>query len=417
MHSKLMMSLGVILVWCSCAQPKWFEISNVKVSQYPTELAGSKIIFEYDIDDPNVSPANPVYVFIRYSTDFGKTWQLIPMNALRSNGFGIVEKPGHKQVVWWGTDQTTFDDINQVDTRIRGIAMVRVPAGKFVRKTLPGAGRDESDQAGSRAGAVGASIGKEQGQDALATEQGQDALATEQGRDALATRGRDVRDRGLFYMARHETTISMYVDYLNEVGGEGFGFNARMSNGDRCGIVRQQNNTFSVQPGREEYPVNYVSWYDATNFLQWCGLRLPTEAEWEKALRGGLYLDGDESKKSTNPMPERRYPWGDESPNAGGVFRCNFDGADDGYDYTAPVGVFAKYSSPYGICDLAGNVAEWTLDWYTTSYHAGLDGFRVVRGGSWMAVPAACDAVTQATQLPLKESSIMGFRGVKGALD
>jgi formylglycine-generating enzyme required for sulfatase activity len=63
---------------------------------------------------------------------------------------------------------------------------------------------------------------------------------------------------------------------------------------------------------------------------------------------------------------------------------------------------------------MAGNVAEWTLDWYSTSYHVGLDGFRMVRGGSWMAVPSACDAVTGATQLPLKESSIMGFRACYG---
>ncbi|UCF14609.1 MAG: SUMF1/EgtB/PvdO family nonheme iron enzyme, partial [Phycisphaerales bacterium] len=306
-----------------------------------------------------------------------KTWQLIPADALRGNGFDIVEAPGHKQVVWWGTGQTTFDDLHQVDTRIRGIAMARVPAGKFIRKTLPGGGRDESKE---------------------------------------TKRGQKTRDTMLFYMAKHETTISMYTDYLNEVGGEGFGFNARMSNSDRCGITRNENYTYSVQPGRGEYPINYVSWYDAVSFLKWCGLRLPTEAQWEKALRGGLYLDGDETRKIPNPLPERRYPWGDESPNAGGFFRCNFDGADDGYDYTAPVGTFAKYSSPYGICDLAGNVAEWTLDWYTTSYHAGLDGFRVVRGGSWMAVPAACDAITQATQLPLKESSIMGFRGVKGPI-
>ncbi len=206
----------------------------------------------------------------------------------------------------------------------------------------------------------------------------------------------------------------MYTDYLNEIGGEGAGWNQRMTNSDRCGIVRHNNYTYSVQPGRENYPITYISWYDATNFLQWCGLRLPTEAEWEKAVRGGIYLDGDEAKKHSNPMPERRYPWGDKAPNADGVYRCNYDGQDDGFAYTAPVGSFDKFSSPYGVCDLAGNVAEWTLDWYSTSYHAGLDGFRMVRGGSWMAVPAACDAITGATQLPLKESSIMGFRGAKG---
>jgi formylglycine-generating enzyme required for sulfatase activity len=346
----------------------------VKVTQYPTELAGPKIIFEYDIDDPNISPASSAYIFIRYSTDSGKSWRLISMDSLRGNGFDIVDKPGHKQVVWWGTSQTSFSDLNQVDFRIRGIAMVRVPAGKFMLKTLPAGGRDESREA-----KLNSNLPE-------------------------------------FYMARYETTISMYSDYLNEVGGEGFGFNERMSSSDRCGIVRHQNNTYTVQSGRGQYPINYVSWYDAANFLQWCGLRLPTESEWEKALRGGLYLDGDQAKEKPNPLPERRRPWGDESPDAGGVFRCNFDGADDGFDYTAPVGTFAKFASPYGICDLAGNVAEWTLDWYSTSYHAGLDGFRVARGGSWMAVPAACDAITQATQLPLKESSIMGFRGVKGPI-
>lgn len=374
MRQRLLLLLGAVLSCCPCAHSRWFELSNVKVGQYPTELAGAKIIFEYDVEDPNVSPNSPVYVFIRYRSESGKTWRLIPRESLRGNGFDIVDSPGHKQVVWWGTGQTTFEDLNKIDTRVRGIAMARVPAGKFERLTLPAGGRDESSDAEPQS------------------------------------------DLPQFYMAKHETTVSMYTDYLNEVGGEGFGFNARMSNGDRCGVARQENGTYSVEPGREEYPINYVSWYDAANFLQWCGLRLPTEAEWEKALRGGLYLDGDDARKKVNPLPERRYPWGDESPDAGAVFRCNFDGADDGYDYTAPVGAFAQFSSPYGICDLAGNVAEWTLDWYTTSHHAGLDGFRVARGGSWMAVPAACDAITQATHLPLKESSIMGFRGVRGSI-
>ena len=154
-----------------------------------------------------------------------------------------------------------------------------------------------------------------------------------------------------------------------------------------------------------------MSWYDADSFLKWCGLTLPTEAMWEKAYVGGVYLDGDNSKKILNPCPERKFPWGNEEPGQGGVFRCNIDGEDDGYPNLAPAGTFAKYPSPYGINDLAGNVAEWTLDWYTTSYHAGLDGFRMVRGGSWLDLPVGCDAVSGATQLPIRESGIVGFRG------
>jgi len=371
MLRKLLLSFGIAVLCCRCSYSQWLEISNVKLRQEPTELAGPKIIIEYDINDPNISPESPAYVFVRYSRDTGKNWQLIPMVSLRGNGFDIVEKTGHKQIAWWGTAQTSFADANQVEVRVRGIAMARIPAGKFVIKSLPGAGRDES---------------KEITPDP---------------------------DLPLFYMAKNETTISMYTDYLNELGSETAGWNSRMTRENRCGIFRNDDGTYSVKPGREYYPVTYVSWYDAANFLQWCGLRLPTEAEWEKALRGGLYLDGDAAKKKPNPMPERRYPWGDESPGAGGVFRCNFDTEEDGFAYSAPVGSFAKFGSPYGVSDLAGNVAEWALDWYSTSYHAGLDGFRMVRGGSWMAVGAACDAITGATQLPLKESSIMGFRAVK----
>ena len=372
MFCRLLLPVVTVVTCWGCCQGKWLQISNVKVGTEPTELGGPKIIIEYDLNEPNVTPACPAYVFVRHSTDFGTTWQLLGTDFLRGNGSGIVDKPGHKQIVWWGTAETSFADLSQVEVRVRGMRMIRVPGGRFVMKSIPGGGYDESKSAESST------------------------------------------ELPLFYIAKYETTVGMYADYLNETGGEGAGWNQRMTSGERCGIIRNNDHTYSVKPCRENHPVTYVSWYDAMNFLRWCGLRLPAEAEWEKALRGGIYLDGDEMKKEPNPDPERRYPWGDEAPNAGSTYRCNYDGEDDGFAYTAPVGSFEKFNSPYGVCDMAGNVAEWTLDWYSTSYHVGLDGFRMVRGGSWMAVPAACDAITGATQLPLKESSIMGFRGVWG---
>ena len=216
-------------------------------------------------------------------------------------------------------------------------------------------------------------------------------------------------------MAINETTISMYVDFLNEMGKDGSGWNDRMVNEKRCGI-RQTGIAGNFQyisiPGRENNPITYISWYDARNFLRWCGLNLPTEAMFEKAFVGGIYLDGDEKKSISNPNPERKYPWGDEVPNQEGIYRCNYAGDEDGFSHLAPVGTFSNFPSPYGINDLAGNVSEWTLDWYSTTYHIGLDGFRMIRGGSWLAEPFACDAVSGATQFPIKESSIMGFRGV-----
>ncbi len=378
-----MISAAIFLLCCNFANAKWIEISNQKATQEPTELGGPRIVFEYDINDKEISKDCPVYVFIRYSTDSGITWEFLSMDHLQGNGYGFVESGGHKKIIWWGTTETNFGesnvagkaDLDKLKYIILGIKMVRVPAGEFKMKSLPGGGYDES---------------KDQEPDSKLP---------------------------LFYIAKYETTVAMYTEYLNNTGREGAGWNKRMSNSNRCGIVRNGASpsfTYSVTAGRENYPVTYVSWYDAAAFLRWCGLRLPSEAEWEKALRGGIYLDGDKTKHRKNPLPERRYPWGNESPKANTFYRCNYDGDDDGFPYTAPVGSFSKFNSPYGVCDMAGNVAEWTLDWYSTSYHVGLDGFRMVRGGSWMAVPSACDAVTGATQLPLKESSIMGFRGCYG---
>ncbi|MBE0537186.1 MAG: SUMF1/EgtB/PvdO family nonheme iron enzyme [Phycisphaerae bacterium] len=363
----------VLLACCSHAFAQWADISNVEILSDPTELAGLRVAIEYDLNAAAVSAAHPVYVFVRCTTDGGQTWRRLNPQFLRGD-VDLVEKPGRKSCVWWGTQKMLPADVADLRVKVRGIPMAAIPAGRFEMKSIPGGGHDET------------------------------------------TTRRAVSDLPLFHVARCETTVAMYVDYLNETARAGGGWTERMANPQRCGIIRSGEPgafTYAAVPGRGNYPVTGVSWYDAIAFMDWCGLRLPTEAEWEKAVRGGLFLDGDLSRKVPNPLPGRKYPWGDDAPDAGGVYRCNFDGPDDGFEYTAPVGSFARFNSPYGLCDLAGNVAEWTADWYATSHHAGLDGFRMVRGGSWMALPIACDAVTGATQLPIKESSIMGFRAAR----
>jgi formylglycine-generating enzyme required for sulfatase activity len=116
----------------------------------------------------------------------------------------------------------------------------------------------------------------------------------------------------------------------------------------------------STLDGRENHPVVHVCWDDAAAFARWAGKRLPTEAEWEYAARGGL--------------ERKRYVWGDELLPGGRWQVNNWQGrfpventVADGYPRTAPVGSFPP--NGFGLFDMAGNVWEWCADWYRPGYH------------------------------------------------
>lgn len=134
-------------------------------------------------------------------------------------------------------------------------------------------------------------------------------------------------------------------------------------------------------PGLDEMPAASVTWIQAKTYCEWRGERLPTEAEWEKAARG---TDG------------RKYPWGMEEPTCE---HANFKPYDfmamlpgprcpysETYATLTPVGMFcARGASPYGVCDMAGNVAEWAADGYDKNGYGDLpteDPFREPTGDS-----------------------------------
>jgi formylglycine-generating enzyme required for sulfatase activity len=150
--------------------------------------------------------------------------------------------------------------------------------------------------------------------------------------------------------------------------------------------------------GDDRLPVVGVSWYEANAYTRWLSetsgriYRLPTDAEWEKAARGGLQVPDRRGGLIENALPAREWPWGDEAPD---VRRLNYGSM---VGHTSPEGSYPAEASPYGALDMAGNVWEWCGSQWTHPYAFSEDTNpegeedRVVRGGSWFntAAQACC---------------------------
>lgn len=165
-----------------------------------------------------------------------------------------------------------------------------------------------------------------------------------------------------FWIDKFEVTNAQYATCLNAGACKALWSNGSFTRGSGYFGVPLFNN----------YPVLFVGWDGANAYCAWAGKRLPTEAEWEKAARG---------------TDRRTWPWGN-------TFDWTLlNSAEGGPRDTMAVGSFPSSASPYGAMDMAGNVWEWTADWYDGSYYAnsprnnpkgpGSGKFHVMRGGSW----------------------------------
>jgi len=184
-----------------------------------------------------------------------------------------------------------------------------------------------------------------------------------------------------FAITRTEITRSQFAIFLKETGCQ-------------PAHIRLQD-----LKGNPNLPVTGVVWEDANAYCQWAGMRLPTEAQWEKAARG---TDG------------RRFPWGDEwEPDCANT-------AENGPGRVLPVGSYPQCSSPYGALDMAGNAAEWVADNFSFDYYqhsprrnpAGPPGKRDrgLRGGSWASPWEHAQTYFRDSSHSVRPNPRVGFR-------
>ena len=192
------------------------------------------------------------------------------------------------------------------------------------------------------------------------------------------------------YMDVNEVTMSQFKQFVEE---SGYAYEGNW------------NEVAKYSP-TDKHPMIWVTWDNAAAYAKWAGKRLPTEAEWEYAARGGL--------------SGKRYPWGDELTHDDANYWGT--GGKDKWEYCAPVGSFE--SNGYGLYDMAGNVWEWCSDWFGGGYYATsplknptgptTGNQRVLRGGSWYYGTFYLRAAFRGNNSPTLPYNFNGFRCVSG---
>jgi len=200
---------------------------------------------------------------------------------------------------------------------------------------------------------------------------------------------------GEFYMDKYEVTNAQYKVFVDanpewrkEIVHQKHGGSTYLNNwaGDNC------------PNGKKNHPVTMVSWDAAMAYAKWVGKRLPTEAEWEKAARGGL--------------TGKKYPWGNSIDASKANYGKSLD--SDGTIKTTPVGSYP--ANGYGLYDMVGNVQEWCLDEYDGRVYSKSPALRVSRGGGWYYEAHEVRIANRNASSPLMTLVDYGFRCVRSEI-
>ena len=371
-------------------------VSNVRAAQ----RAGTKLVdIYYDLAD---SDSATLVIAVAVSTNGGASYTL-PATSFSGSGWGGAVTPGlNKQIIWnAGSDLPAklFANVRfrvTADDAAAPSGMALIPAGSFTMGNCMASSEGDSDELPLHTVYVSA-----------------------------------------FYMDRYEVSKALWDEVYSWAIAHGYSFE------------------YGAQGKASTHPAQRMTWYDS---VKWCnarsekdgkvpayytdaglsvryrsglavpyvswssGYRLPTEAEWEKAARGGA--------------SGRRFPWGDTIswgqanyyayPLSAGGYAYDVNGtsgynpvwASGGYPYTTPVGTFG--ANGYGLYDMAGNVWEWCWDWYgsySSAYQSDPRGptsgsYRVYRGGSWASIAFRCRAAGRYGYTPDSWYGDVGFRSV-----
>jgi sulfatase modifying factor 1 len=337
-------------------------ITNINIIQGTT----GAILIKFDIDDPD---GGLLEVKMLASKDNGQTYTVTP-KSIMGDAFKYII-PGKGNIITWDVSK----DLPGVDPNNIKIRLIADDGIRLLPDAEISSSTEIQSESTSTKTEVSLGANEKMGND------GAIMMLIPAGDFEMGSISGDADERPVhtvtldaFYIDLYEVTNDQYRKFVEATGHEK--------------PVYWKYSNFN-EPNQ---PVVGVSWDDANAYAKWAGKRLPTEAEWEKAARGGLI--------------GKKYAWGDSSippPGAGNfadetaklVFKKwdIINGYDDGYSHPAPVGSFSP--NGYGVYDMMGNVWEWCSDYYGSGYYAssaksnpkgpasGRD--RVIRGGSWFA--------------------------------
>lgn len=206
-----------------------------------------------------------------------------------------------------------------------------------------------------------------------------------------------------YYIGKTEVTNAEYYPFWVESGGTD-SEHTPVSYGGEFGTWPH------IAEARPNYPVIGVAYDSAVAYAKWRGMRLPTEAEWEKAARG---------------VKARRWPWGNTFVQSIKNTTIHANVWKQSGTQLQPVGTYPTGVSPYGAYDMAGNVWEWVSDWYSETFYRrspdrnpkgpAVGSRRVVKGGSWLNPETLARCSTRIGQHPAIGTSFIGFRLAKDA--